>query len=251
MKRSLKIATVVLSILVVAFFNTPAFAEGTGKIAGRVGDAETGMELSGASIRTEGTAYENMVGPDGLYFIINVPPGTYTLRVSHLGYKTMTISDVTVLANITTEVNIKLQSLDSYIPNARIIHQAFLKKMKIKTEQIDPLIDSLESYLKRNGLVVDNTIATSLDVKCDTAPYNYCEQSYAKALGELVKLSPEFIKTLQIPSTLVIRICNEYGVDRGTGYICLDYQGSVKDYKDYLKAALPLQNNEENDKIKK
>lgn len=172
MKRSFKTATAVLSLLVFAFLNASAFAEGVGKISGRVVDAETGIELPGTVIRIEGTDYGNMAGPDGSYFIWTVMTGTYTLTAHLLGYETKTISNVEVIANRTTEVNFKLQFSASIIPNARKIHQQYLEKLKIKTEQVDPVIDSLESYFLGIGLVVENGIHWSPNVDCDTVPYD-------------------------------------------------------------------------------
>ena len=71
----LGLAFLVLSVV-------PAFAGVTGKISGRVIDTETGLELPGASVRIEGTTMGNMAGPDGSYFILNVPPGTYSVTAS-------------------------------------------------------------------------------------------------------------------------------------------------------------------------
>jgi hypothetical protein len=87
-----------------------AIAGTTGKIAGRVTDAETGEPLPGANIEIEGTTMGAATDFDGYYVILNVPPGSYTLKASFLGYQTVKIENVRVEVDRTTEVNFSLKS---------------------------------------------------------------------------------------------------------------------------------------------
>ncbi len=85
------------------------YAGTTGKIAGRVIDAETGDPLPGANIVIEGTQMGTASDIDGYYVILNVPPGTYTLKASMLGYQPMVVKNVVVDADRTTEINFSLK----------------------------------------------------------------------------------------------------------------------------------------------
>jgi len=80
----------------------------TGKIAGRVTDAKTGEPLPGANIIIEGTLRGTASDVDGFFVILNVPPGTYDLTASMLGYQPMTVKNVKVEVDRTTEVNFSL-----------------------------------------------------------------------------------------------------------------------------------------------
>ena len=82
----------------------------TGKISGRIIDEETGAELPGASIRIDGTTLGNMAGADGSYYILNIPPGTYSITASLIGYISVTAKDVKVTTDRTTEQNFKLKA---------------------------------------------------------------------------------------------------------------------------------------------
>ncbi|MEJ5262644.1 MAG: carboxypeptidase-like regulatory domain-containing protein, partial [Ignavibacterium sp.] len=82
----------------------------TGKINGYVRDADTGEELIGANIILEGTTMGAATNIDGYYVITNVPPGSYTLRASMVGYAPQTIRDIRVNINLTTELNINLKT---------------------------------------------------------------------------------------------------------------------------------------------
>jgi len=105
-----RVAIVFVGLAFLVFLSAPAFAGLTGKISGRVIDTETGTELPGASIRINGTTMGNMAGPDGSYFIINVPPATYSITASIIGYISVTVEGVQVISDRTSEVSFKLKA---------------------------------------------------------------------------------------------------------------------------------------------
>ena len=45
---------------------------------------------------------------NGKYFIINIPPGTYELKASCVGYQGVTVKEVEVRVDLTTPVNVRL-----------------------------------------------------------------------------------------------------------------------------------------------
>ncbi|NOY77159.1 MAG: TonB-dependent receptor plug domain-containing protein, partial [Calditrichaeota bacterium] len=73
-------------------------AGSTGKIQGVVKDDATGQPLPGANIVIKGTSMGAATNLKGHYFILNVPPGTYTLVARYIGYETKT-AKVRVLPN--------------------------------------------------------------------------------------------------------------------------------------------------------
>ncbi|MCS7082217.1 MAG: carboxypeptidase-like regulatory domain-containing protein [Bacteroidota bacterium] len=81
----------------------------TGKLAGRVTDARTGEPLPGASVVLEGTTLGTAADANGNYFILAIPPGIYTVRVSFVGYETRRIEGVVINANFTRELNVALR----------------------------------------------------------------------------------------------------------------------------------------------
>jgi outer membrane receptor protein involved in Fe transport len=95
-------------VLTVCWSVSVLWAANTGKISGRVTDATTHESLPGVSVVLVGTTSGAATDVDGNYFILNVPVGTYSLRVSALGYETQNITDVQVLADQTRAVNVEL-----------------------------------------------------------------------------------------------------------------------------------------------
>jgi len=81
----------------------------TGKIAGVVSDVKTGEPIANANIVIVGTDYGASTTLDGDYFIINIPPGKYSVSASYVGYVSVIQSDAIVYADLTTNLNFKLE----------------------------------------------------------------------------------------------------------------------------------------------
>jgi hypothetical protein len=100
---------VICIIFLLAIFSL-LFAGTTGKIAGTVTDAQTGEPLAGVNVFLEGTSLGAATDVDGTYFIINIGPGTYTLKVLYVGYREYSVANVEVKTDLTTIVDVNLQS---------------------------------------------------------------------------------------------------------------------------------------------
>lgn len=80
-----------------------------GKIHGAVKDRMTGEPVIGASILVVGTTRGAQTDVDGAYTIFGVDPGAYTLRVSHMQYRTVEIIGVTVQAGLAMEQSLMME----------------------------------------------------------------------------------------------------------------------------------------------
>ena len=81
----------------------------TGKIAGRVTDADTGEPLPGVNVVISGTIQGTSSDVEGYYFILNVAPGTYAVQASFIGFATVTVENVKVVQDNTTTVDFTLR----------------------------------------------------------------------------------------------------------------------------------------------
>lgn len=84
------------------------FAGVTGKISGYVKDQDTGDPLPGVNVVIKGTMMGAATDINGFYIILSVPVGTYALKATYIGYKSVDISNIRVHADLTTEVNFNL-----------------------------------------------------------------------------------------------------------------------------------------------
>jgi len=74
-------------VLSVIIFPETLPAQASGRIVGRVMDADRDEYLPGANVFLEGTSYGAATDREGEFIIYNVPSGTYTLMVSYVGYE--------------------------------------------------------------------------------------------------------------------------------------------------------------------
>ncbi|MDZ7338112.1 MAG: TonB-dependent receptor [candidate division KSB1 bacterium] len=101
--------TTALVVAVVLLASLPfAYPGTTGKISGIVRETQTGEPLPGVNVVVQGTTLGAATDVQGRYFILNVPPGTYQLRASMMGYTTSVVENVRVKTDLTTEVNFQL-----------------------------------------------------------------------------------------------------------------------------------------------
>src|SRR6185436_5676107 len=145
---------VLLSIVIV--LNALATHAQNGTIAGKVNDFKTQEAILGANVVIQGTAVGAATDLEGGFTINNVRPGTYTIIVSFVTYKTQTITDVVVEGGKITKLEIPLKEdvaeLEAVVVTARkeistdanlikSIREAKLVVSGITSEQISRLPD--------------------------------------------------------------------------------------------------------------
>ncbi len=79
-----------------------------GKLRGTITDMDTGEPLIGANVIIVGTSFGAATNIDGEYSILNLEAGTYDVKASYIGYQTITVSNVRINADLTTELNFEL-----------------------------------------------------------------------------------------------------------------------------------------------
>jgi hypothetical protein len=97
-----------LIILAVVCVAAASVAGVTGKITGRVTNAATNEPLPSVNIMIAGTAIGTVSDLDGYYTILNISPGTYTVKASAVGYSTIAISNLKVSIDLTATANFRL-----------------------------------------------------------------------------------------------------------------------------------------------
>ncbi len=106
----MKRATFLIYASLVLFLFSSLYAGTTGKIAGRIVDADTEEPLIGANVMVDGQPLGASTDIEGFYFIINIPPGTYNLTVSYVGYNDVHIRNIVVQTDLTTTQDIFMKS---------------------------------------------------------------------------------------------------------------------------------------------
>src|SRR5512137_2635757 len=84
-----------------------AFAQGSGVVKGRILDKETGDPLPAAIIAIQNTTIGTTADIEGWFTLRNVPVGRQTVKVSYLGYQSVS-SEVVIAKDATIEKNFRL-----------------------------------------------------------------------------------------------------------------------------------------------
>lgn len=101
--------TMILLCLLGTVFSMPLLAQGTGTITGTIRDAATQELLPGATVRLEGTTLGGYANSKGEYSIKKIPPKSYTVVASSVGFKPKQLFNVVVTSGNIVNLAIELE----------------------------------------------------------------------------------------------------------------------------------------------
>ena len=171
MRKYDKIYRHVICLLIMLFFALALFmpvsglhAGTTGKIKGRVFDAQTGTPLPGVNVQVVGTNLGAATDLDGFYIILNITPGQYLLKVSYIGHASSTVQ-VQVVVDLSTTQDFRLTQESIEVGEVIIIAERPVVEMDrtnsaafMSAEQISELpVQSLTDLVQlQAGVVIDS-----------------------------------------------------------------------------------------------
>lgn len=106
--RSQKLLMVFTAVFLLLFLQQTAIAGTTGKIAGVIIDSGSNEPLPGTNVVIVGTNMGASTDAEGRYFILNVPPGEYSVRATMMGYAPLVQQGVAVNVDRTTTLDFSL-----------------------------------------------------------------------------------------------------------------------------------------------
>ncbi|MCA0389404.1 MAG: TonB-dependent receptor [Bacteroidetes bacterium] len=125
-----------LGLLLVSLFSVTGLAQsGVGKLTGKVVDSKSKEAIIGANVKILGTRLGAASDINGMYFVLNINPGTYSVEVSYVGYGTKTFQGIRIVAGITEELNVELSSgvtLDEVV----IVDKKFFEEKSTNTTKV-------------------------------------------------------------------------------------------------------------------
>ncbi len=80
----------------------------TGKLSGRVTEKNKNG-LPSVNVLIAGTMLGASTDVDGYFSVLNIPPGTYKIQFSLVGYRTRIVNDIVISTNNTTKLNAELE----------------------------------------------------------------------------------------------------------------------------------------------
>jgi len=104
-----RLTVLVFALAAMWIVASTAWAGNVGKITGRVVDERTAEPIPFATVKVDETTLGAATDMEGYYVILDVRPGTYTLRASNVGFATLVKTDISITADQTTSVDFLLQ----------------------------------------------------------------------------------------------------------------------------------------------
>ena len=152
-------------LLVSILLNGVLFGGTTGKITGVITDASTSAPIIGANVILKGTTMGAASDSEGNFTILNVPPGTYTVVISMIGYQQIQFEDVRVSIDLTTRLDatLKQTALDlgeSVVVTAErklVLRDMTSSLSTIDADQISNLpVQQIQDVLRLNAGVIES-----------------------------------------------------------------------------------------------
>jgi outer membrane receptor protein involved in Fe transport len=184
----------------------------TGKIAGKIIDAQTKQPIPGVNVLVENTSMGSITDVDGQYTILNVPPGNYTVRASMIGFTTLRIEAVRVSIDLTTRVNVELKSevLDITDAITVVAQRPMIQKDEVATKhyisneeiELQP-VDSFQEIAQNQAGVVGSHFrggrSSEVLVLIDGIPVRDASGEYAGNMGGFTSSVPSYgIEELEV-----------------------------------------------------
>ncbi len=141
-------------LLLVLFIGSSAEAASS-RIEGSVKDASTGQGLPGATVYLRGTSLGASTDLNGNYEIRNVPPGTYKVRVSYIGYTTKNVT-IKVASGVTLKREFRLVAVGVQGKKVVVTAQASGQSQAINEELSSDQIMNAVSAAKIRQLPDEN-----------------------------------------------------------------------------------------------
>jgi outer membrane receptor for ferrienterochelin and colicin len=113
-----------ISIVAAAIMPLAIAAAGTtGILEGKIVDKENREVLSGVTVSIVGTLQGAASDSEGHFQVNNIPSGTYEVRFSAIGYKTLLYKDVDIHADIRTRLTVELVPAAVQVSEVEIVAQ--------------------------------------------------------------------------------------------------------------------------------
>jgi len=96
-------------LVIFLFFSSNIFGGNTGKISGKVIDENTNEPLVGVNVVIKSTDQGASTDAEGEFYLIGVPPGKHDIAFSYIGYAPLTVKDLLVRADLTSELDVQIK----------------------------------------------------------------------------------------------------------------------------------------------
>ena len=176
-----------------------AKAQENASISGKVVDSATNEELIGANIFLDGTTIGAATDIDGNFRINNVPPGTYKLIASMIGYSKFTVTDLKLNPGEQRQINLSLASeafeTEEVVVTAEALKNTETSVLKVQQNSSN-IVDGVSAEM-----ISKNNSSDGTDVLKRMSGVTISEGKYAYVRGVGDRYNNTLLNGSSIPST--------------------------------------------------
>ncbi|HVO76203.1 MAG TPA: TonB-dependent receptor [Ignavibacteriaceae bacterium] len=188
-------------LLFILFYrcNGIIYPQQSGSISGKITDKSNNEALIGANVLIVNTTNGTASDIDGFYTIKNLTPGSYSLKISYISYKTITVEDILVKAGEDTKINVSMEpasaELDEIVVTAEALKSTESSVLKIEKNSLN-IVDGVSAELIRKNNSSDGT-----DVLKRMTGVTMSEGKYAYIRGVGDRYNNTLLNGANLPST--------------------------------------------------
>ena len=144
--------------LIILFFSlsTAAFAQESGTLRGTIKDAKTKEDIIGATILVQGINKGAATDINGFFSFAKLPVGSYSLKISYVGYESKIYEGVKVENGQVTDLNLSIEEASSNLAEVKVVAQ------RLTNTEV-----SVISEIKASQLVVSGISAAQITKTLD------------------------------------------------------------------------------------
>jgi len=186
-------------ILSVFLLAAGVLAQGKGTLRGTITDNSNNDPLIGANILINGTTLGTSTDLDGKYSIKNIPAGTYSVTVSYISYKTMTVSNVLVSADKPVTLSLSLEpaftEIEEVVVTAEALKNTEASLLKIQKNSVN-IVDGLSAEMIKKTNSSDGT-----EILKKMTGVTIADGKYAYIRGVSERYNNTLLNGASLPST--------------------------------------------------
>jgi len=179
--------------------NSKIIAQESASIIGKVVDSATNEELIGANLILGGTTIGAATDIDGNYRINNIPPGTYNLIVSMIGYSKYTVTEIKLNPGEQRKLDLSLVSeafeTEEVVVTAEALKNTETSVLKVQQNSSN-IVDGVSAEM-----ISKNNSSDGTDVLKRMSGVTISEGKYAYVRGVGDRYNNTLLNGSSIPST--------------------------------------------------
>ncbi len=236
---------IIKKIILTVLIPVMIYAQTSGSISGHVTDKTNGGPLPAVNLMLMGTVLGTSTDANGNFEMQKIPPGTYQIRVTMMGYKRIDQKNVIVKANQTTSINFELE--ETIIETPEVLITANKRRQSIQDATNSVGVMTAREMKQKNEIYLDkvlenvsgvNFIGSQINIR-GSSGYNYGAGSRVLFLVDGVPVMPgdsgdikwDLIPVTQIEQVEIIKGAGSalYGASAMGGVInIITKKGTVK-----------------------